>query len=394
MLSAFQAAREYLTPTLKSSQFLEKGVLTPEEFVAAGNHLLNVAPTWEWAAGEDSKKKSYLPAAQQFLITKRVPCYARVQTMVDGLAAKEEKLVEGDWVESNAKFDAKEAAAGGSGKGGAGAGAGGGEDGEDSDSDVVLSSKAAELQVADHAAAGSASAGGSAASAAAPAGTGSASALTPTSAPATAPAASAEDDGYEDMSSFSDPSLLAVEDPAVRVLGGGAGGAGRSGAAGSASSSSSSASSPFILRTRQYDISLVYDNYYRTPRVYLRGYNEAGAPLSPEEMLEDVMQDYANKTATIESHPHLPSAGASFISIHPCRHADVMKRMLDTMMANSEGGTLPQVHTYLFLFLKFIASIVPTIEYDYTVTVTLSGGAAAASHGGAGTATAAAAGSC
>ncbi len=33
--------------TLKDSKFLEKGVLTPEEFVMAGDHLCNKCGTWQ-----------------------------------------------------------------------------------------------------------------------------------------------------------------------------------------------------------------------------------------------------------------------------------------------------------------------------------------------------------
>ena len=35
-------------PVLKESQFAEKGVLTPEEFVVAGDNLVYKCPTWEW----------------------------------------------------------------------------------------------------------------------------------------------------------------------------------------------------------------------------------------------------------------------------------------------------------------------------------------------------------
>lgn len=34
-------------------------------------------------------------------------------------------------------------------------------------------------------------------------------------------------------------------------------------------------------------------------------------------MYEDVSQDYAKKTVTMESHPHVP--GPSMASIHPCK---------------------------------------------------------------------------
>lgn len=41
-------------------------------------------------------------------------------------------------------------------------------------------------------------------------------------------------------------------------------------------------------------------------------------PLNVEEMYEDVSQDYAKKTVTMESHPHIP--GPSMASIHPCKY--------------------------------------------------------------------------
>jgi ubiquitin-like-conjugating enzyme ATG3 len=36
-----------LMGTLKESKFFEKGVLTPEEFVLAGDNLTHKCPTWE-----------------------------------------------------------------------------------------------------------------------------------------------------------------------------------------------------------------------------------------------------------------------------------------------------------------------------------------------------------
>jgi len=47
------------------------------------------------------------------------------------------------------------------------------------------------------------------------------------------------------------------------------------------------------------------------------------------------MSDYANKTVTFESHPHL--SGIKQASIHPCNHANVMKKIIDTVTEN--GGT-------------------------------------------------------
>jgi len=62
-------------------------------------------------------------------------------------------------------------------------------------------------------------------------------------------------------------------------------------------------------------------------------------------------------------HPHLSAMHAS---IHPCKHAEVMKKMIDKIQ--SEGQYI-RVDLYLYLFLKFISAVIPTIEYDYTTSV-------------------------
>lgn len=46
---------EYITPVLTESKFKETGVLTPEEFVAAGDHLVYHCPTWSWSKASDGK---------------------------------------------------------------------------------------------------------------------------------------------------------------------------------------------------------------------------------------------------------------------------------------------------------------------------------------------------
>lgn len=57
---------------------LVAGVLTPEEFLLAGENLVRKCPTWSWEAGDKRKAKSFLPAQQQYLITRNVPCQQRV----------------------------------------------------------------------------------------------------------------------------------------------------------------------------------------------------------------------------------------------------------------------------------------------------------------------------
>ena len=118
-----------------------------------------------------------------------------------------------------------------------------------------------------------------------------------------------------------------------------------------------------IIRQRSYDIHITYDRYYRTPRVWLFGYDEDGKPLPPERIFEDISQDHAHKTVTIDKHPHL---GIPFAYIHPCKHAAVMKKICDKL---AENGKELRVDQYLFLFLKFISTVIPTINYDFTISM-------------------------
>ena len=89
---------------------------------------------------------------------------------------------------------------------------------------------------------------------------------------------------------------------------------------------------------RRYDLDITYDKYYQTPRVWLFGYDESGQqPLTQEQVFEDISQDHANRTVTLETHPH---KNLPYASIHPCRHAETMKKITDQLV---EGGKAPQV---------------------------------------------------
>ena len=55
-----ESVREMTAPVLRESKFVEKGVLTPDEFVQAGDLLVYKCPTWEWCTADKSKLKSYL----------------------------------------------------------------------------------------------------------------------------------------------------------------------------------------------------------------------------------------------------------------------------------------------------------------------------------------------
>lgn len=78
---------------------------------------------------------------------------------------------------------------------------------------------------------------------------------------------------------------------------------------------------------RTYNIYITYSNAWRTPRLYLAGYNPDGTPLPPRAMMEDIMGDYKDKTVTLEDFPYYD--GVKMASVHPCKHAPVMKTLMD-----------------------------------------------------------------
>ncbi|CAL9728591.1 autophagy-related protein 3 [Monosporozyma unispora] len=151
---------------------------------------------------------------------------------------------------------------------------------------------------------------------------------------------------------------------------------------------------------RYYDLYITYSTSYRVPKMYIVGFNAAGTPLSAKEMFDDITTEYRAKTATIEKLPFYKSSMIS-VSIHPCKHANVMKILLEKVrlvkkrrreelkqqqieFSSTSAGdnndndnewedlqddvtdTL-QVDQYLVVFLKFITSITPSIEHDYTM---------------------------
>lgn len=314
----FKNAREYLTPVLSESAFVEKGMLTPEEFVAAGDHLVHTCPTWSWASGEPSKRKSYLPDDKQYLITNSVPSYRRA---VDMYSDSIQELAVGsqmggdhdeDWCApsvSQSAFD-------------------------DDDEEVLVEKEDVTAE-------------GSVFRADTVPNTSTSKTEEKVLSPKTG---ASSNDEYADMLDYEDDSL-ALDDNCV-VSGGGP---------------ASSGDNEGIVLARRYDVSITYDNYWRTPRVFLFGCDETGSPMPPEKVFEDIMQDYAQKTVTIEPHPH---TGRPHASIHPCQHSAAMKRVLEALV---DDGKLPSVHQYLFIFLKFLQSVIPTIEYDYTIGVQFRG---------------------
>lgn len=71
-----------------------------------------------------------------------------------------------------------------------------------------------------------------------------------------------------------------------------------------------------IIPTRTYDLNITYDKYYQTPRLWLTGYDEHQKPLTIDEMYEDISQDHAKKTVTMETHPHIPGSSSSLCTLN------------------------------------------------------------------------------
>ncbi|KAK1758384.1 putative autophagy protein [Echria macrotheca] len=79
---------------------------------------------------------------------------------------------------------------------------------------------------------------------------------------------------------------------------------------------------------RTYTLYIMYSPYYHTPRMYLSGYQPNGQPLPPQLMMEDIVGDYKDKTVTLETFPFFAN-DVKMASVHPCKHASVMKTLLD-----------------------------------------------------------------
>ncbi|KAL4338274.1 hypothetical protein AHAS_Ahas12G0193800 [Arachis hypogaea] len=293
---AFKGTVERITSARTVSAFKEKGVLSVSEFVIAGDNLVAKCPTWSCYIGsvpvtkglgsygtfgddlnhesnEPSKRKPYLPADKQFLITRNVPCLRRVASVeeeyevVGGEVLLDDEENDG-WLATHGK--PKETKS---------------DEKEDLPSmeSLEISKKEPIKQISFYM-------GGD------------------------------EEDDIPDMVEFEETDNI-VTDPSTYLV-------------------AHESDDDNILRTRTYDSMMI---------------------LQQELVVEDVSQDHARKTVTIEDHPHLPCKHAS---IHPCRHGAMMKKIIVVLMSR---GVEPKVDKYMFLFLKFMASVIPTIEYDYTM---------------------------
>ena len=111
-----------------------------------------------------------------------------------------------------------------------------------------------------------------------------------------------------------------------------------------------------LLQVRTYDVMITYNKYHQTSRVWLIGYDEVRlyqffstlakpkrqnrTPLTPSQILQDISADHAQKTVTIE--PFIHSASLQAASVHPCKHASVMKKVIERMNSSVVEEQLAQ----------------------------------------------------
>jgi ubiquitin-like-conjugating enzyme ATG3 len=91
--------------------------------------------------------------------------------------------------------------------------------------------------------------------------------------------------------------------------------------------------------------------------------------------MEDISTDYVDKTVTMETWQHMEGQSMSMASVHPCKHSHVMQTIIARQSERGDEVRVDQYHPpksftdsrYLIIFLKFMGSVIPTIEHDNTM---------------------------
>ena len=282
--SAFSNFREYITQVPAGpSTFRETGNITADEFLQAGDYLVNKFPTWSWyhsyaggraganrdrESGPASRRKDFLPPGKQYLVTGRVPCRYRPKALEPEAANVDEQLIN-------------------------------------------LEGEGEEAWVATH--------------------TDRPPRSTNTAEAPGIPNIDMEDDtqvdeiremDIDDISRLEDmqmPSDDESDDEITNKL--------------------------YVLplyffyffwlrirnvtvRTRTYDLYITYKKYWRYPQLWLFGYTALGAPLPVQAILEDILTDYVDKTVTMETWLWMEGQSMSMASVHPCQHSHVMQTII------------------------------------------------------------------
>lgn len=304
--SKLSSLREYLTPINHNSNFLTTGEISPEEFVQAGDYLVYKFPTWQWSRCPDKLQKLFLPPDKQVLVTKHVPSRVRASNFEGELEEEDDD----DGVVVGSGHDDGEK----------------GKHEEDEEYGLIKSNK--------------------------PAGK-----LIESSAQTNANEEIVDIDDLIDNDAEEADELDHDFDDLDIVY-------------------------DSNNQLRKYDLYITYSTSYRVPKMYLVGFDSNGIPLLPKQMYEDISADYKDKTVTIENLP--VASNTTSVSIHPCKHSSVMKVLMSHQRKKKETQVEKdllnlsfeniepeaegiRVDQYLVVFLKFVASVIPGIEYDYTM---------------------------
>lgn len=397
--SKFRELREYLTPISHVSTFDTSGEITPEEFILAGDYLVYKFPTWSWSSAPENKRKDFLPPDKQFLVTKHVPSYIRASDYeTDDMKINEENEIlpsdskatggeenteveEEGWSnliptynnnnEHTTSTNTNETTATNN------------NDEQNNDiegEDISLASSYTSahrhcnrIEERRH---------------------------------------SKEFIGMKETENINRSfSKLDINNDIDELIDENAEGEIIEPAKFEYDDEGDISNLPPDSNKRSYDLYIAYSTSYRVPKMYLVGFDNEGVPLKPDQMFEDIASDYREKTVTIEKAPFLNDATS--VSIHPCRHAVVMRALmkrakiaaknkklkeLDKISkisklgladngekgededdewenvnqeqgqdADADDANVVRVDQYLIIFLKFISSVTPGIEHDYTM---------------------------
>ena len=245
LFNKFKNTAEKVMPTLKENNFSKTGILTPDEFVKAGDYLTERYPNWSWFNTKTGHKKmNFLPINKQMLICNKVFCNKNQNILLE----------------------------------------------EDSEGNIVAKNIEEEVSVN-------------------------------------------EEEEEFDMSEFElDNEFIDDANSLTNVDG-----------------------------RNYYNLSITYDNYFRTPRLWLMGFDASNYPLSNNKIYQDISIEHSNITVTIENHPFYKDI--QYISVHPCKHSHVMKRLLEEGRKN---GKEIGVEEYFLYFLKFVSTVMPNLDFDRT----------------------------
>ncbi|KAI9652169.1 MAG: E2-like enzyme [Alyxoria varia] len=287
--STLDALRDRYAPVSHTSTFRSTGQITPEEFVLAGDFLVYKFPSWSWSdASHPSKRASYLPPDKQFLVTRGVPCHRRLDENFTGNVGEDETIVASgdgdDWLSTGggrqASGDTQRAPLS----------EGSGQDNRDRAKEVKTLDGSGNLGKDDDI---------------------------------------EDEDEIPDMDDEEDDEEAIIRDPqsggtkarmcrpnayTVKALW---------------PKTQAHSKDPRPLRT--YNLYITYTPYYRTPRLYLSAFLPSSSqPIPPIQMMEDIVGDYKDKTVTLEEFPFFdPTQSVKMASVHPCKHASVMRVLLD-----------------------------------------------------------------